>query len=278
MNNPERIETACGGHFCDEHAAFVRRALAYEAFAHAQLTCMSVRCVVGVSGEKHHFGRFVCLHLVDHALLRVDERRKLGQKHTADGREIALTLEHPCEAREIGFEPVLLLVPVGGEPQIVNHRVDVVFELGDFAAGLDLNRAGEVAFRNCGRYFRDSTDLVGEVVREQVYVASEIFPGACSAGNVGLSTEAALHTYFTRNCRHLISKRGQRIGHVVDGFRQCRDFALGVHGELLRVSSPFATAVTTLTIPLTCSVRLAAMTLTLSVKSFHVPATPETWA
>ena len=39
-----------------------------------------------------------------------------------------------------------------------------------------------------------------------------------------------------------------------------------------------ATAVTTFTMPRTCSVRLAAMTLTLSVRSFHVPATPGTCA
>ena len=42
--------------------------------------------------------------------------------------------------------------------------------------------------------------------------------------------------------------------------------------------SPSATAVTTLTMPRTCSVRLAAMTLTVSVKSFQVPATPGTSA
>ena len=42
--------------------------------------------------------------------------------------------------------------------------------------------------------------------------------------------------------------------------------------------SPLATAVTTLTMPRTCSVRLAAMTLTLSVRSFQVPATPGTSA
>ena len=42
--------------------------------------------------------------------------------------------------------------------------------------------------------------------------------------------------------------------------------------------SPFATAVTTLTMPRTCSVKLAAMTLTVSVRSFQVPATPGTSA
>src|SRR5947207_438917 len=42
--------------------------------------------------------------------------------------------------------------------------------------------------------------------------------------------------------------------------------------------SPLATAVTTFTIPRTCSVRLAAMTFTVSVRSFQVPATPGTVA
>src|SRR6516162_5461671 len=42
--------------------------------------------------------------------------------------------------------------------------------------------------------------------------------------------------------------------------------------------SPLATAVTTFTMPRTCSVRFAAITLTLSVRSFHVPATPGTCA
>ena len=42
--------------------------------------------------------------------------------------------------------------------------------------------------------------------------------------------------------------------------------------------SPFATAVTTFTMPRTCFVRFEAMTLTLSVRSFHVPLTPLTSA
>ena len=42
------------------------------------------------------------------------------------------------------------------------------------------------------------------------------------------------------------------------------------------VRLPLATAVTTLTMPRTCSVRFEAMKLTLSVRSFQVPATPRT--
>ena len=42
--------------------------------------------------------------------------------------------------------------------------------------------------------------------------------------------------------------------------------------------SPLATAVTTFTMPRTWLVRLLAITLTLSVRSFQVPATPGTTA
>ncbi len=44
------------------------------------------------------------------------------------------------------------------------------------------------------------------------------------------------------------------------------------------VRSPLATAVTTLTMPRTCVVRLLAMKFTLSVRSFQVPPTPFTSA
>src|SRR5260221_148420 len=46
----------------------------------------------------------------------------------------------------------------------------------------------------------------------------------------------------------------------------------------LRFKSPLATPVTTLAMPRTCVVRFAAIELTLSVRSFHVPATPRTCA
>ena len=47
---------------------------------------------------------------------------------------------------------------------------------------------------------------------------------------------------------------------------------------ILRDRSPRATAVVTSAMFRTCEVRLVAMALTESVRSFHVPATPVTWA
>ena len=109
-------------------------------------------------------------HLVDHALLGIDERGKFGQEHLANRRQVALALQHAGESREVGLQPVLFVVAVGGEAKIINHGVDVIFELGYFSASLDLYRTGQVAFGDGGRDFSDGADLVGEVVGEQVDV------------------------------------------------------------------------------------------------------------
>ena len=53
-------------------------------------------------------------------------------------------------------------------------------------------------------------------------------------GHVGLATQPAFHAHFARHRGHLIGEGGQRVGHVVDGFGQRRDFALGVDRQLLR--------------------------------------------
>ena len=155
------------------------------------------------------------------------------KQHASDGRQIALPLQHAGEAREVGLEPVLLVVAVGGEPQVVDHRVDVVFQFRDFAAGFHLNRTRQVALGHGGVDFGDGANLVGQVVGEQVDVAGEILPGSGGAGHVRLTTEAAFDADFASDRGHLIGEGGQRVGHVVDGFGERRDFALRVHGEFL---------------------------------------------
>ena len=120
------------------------------------------------------------------------------------------------------------------QAEVVDHRVDVVFQLRDFAAGLHLNRTRQVALGDGSRDFGDGAHLVGQIVGEQVDVAGEILPRAGGAGHVGLAAEPAFHADFARDGRDLIGKCGQRVGHVVDRFRQRRDFALGVHGQFLR--------------------------------------------
>ena len=119
---------------------------------------------MSVAGEQLEAWLIVgAFHLIDGALLSVDEGRQLGEHHLADGIEVALPLEHARELGEVGLEPVLLVVALGGETQVADHGVDVVLELGHLAAGLDLNRARQVALRHGRRDLGDGADLRRQV-------------------------------------------------------------------------------------------------------------------
>ena len=117
--------------------------------------------------------------------------------------------------------------------EVVDHRVDVVLEVGDLAARLDLNRARQVALRHGRRDLGDGAHLIGEVRREQVHVARQVLPRAGRAGHVRLAAQPAVDADFARDVGHLLGERGQRVGHVVDRLGQRRDFALGFDRQLL---------------------------------------------
>ena len=151
----------------------------------------------------------------------------------ADGGEVALALQHAGEAREVRLEPVLLGVAVGGQPQVVDHRVDVVLEVGHFAARLDLDRPREVALRHRGGDLGDRAHLVGQVGGQQVDVAGQVLPRARRARHVGLAAEASFDADLARDRRHLVGEDRERLGHVVDGVGQRRDLALRLHEEVL---------------------------------------------
>ena len=174
------------------------------------------------------------VEVIDRSLLRVDQRRELGEQHLADGVQLALALEHAGELREVGLEPVLLAVALGGLAQVGDHRVDVVLQLGDLAARLDLDRARQVALGHGGRDLGDGAHLGGEVGGEQVDVAGQVLPRAGGARDVGLTAEPAVHADFARDVGHLVGEGRERVGHVVDRVGERRDLALGLHGQPLR--------------------------------------------
>src|SRR5256885_8090461 len=57
--------------------------------------------------------------------------------------------------------------------EIVDHRVDVVLQLRDLAARVDLDRAGQIALRHRRRHLRDRADLRREIGGEEIHVRSE---------------------------------------------------------------------------------------------------------
>ena len=112
---------------------------------------------------------------------------------------------------------------------------------------------------------------------EDVDVVGQVLPRAGDAADLGLAAELALGADLLRDARHLRGEGAELIDHDVDRALQLEDLALGVDGDLLRQVAvgdggrdvgDVAHLV----------VRFAARTLTLSVRSFHVPETPRTSA
>ena len=185
-----------------------------------------------IGGQILRPGR-VRVHLIDDTLVRVDERHELAEQQLADGRQVALPLQHAGEPCEVGLQPVLLGVAVGRQPQVVDHRVDVVLELGHLAARVDLNRPRQVALGHGRRDFRDGADLRGEVRGQQVDVAGQVLPRAGGAGHVGLTAKPPFDADLARDRRDLVGKGRQRSGHVVDRVGERRDLALGLDRQVL---------------------------------------------
>ena len=131
---------------------------------------MAIFTIICKCGQENHPGSLVGFHLIDHALLCVHQGRQLRQQHPTDGRQITLPLQHAGEAGQVGLEPILLRVAVGREPQVVDHRVDVVFQVCEFAAGFYLDRSRQIALGHGRRDLCDRAHLVRQVIGEQVHV------------------------------------------------------------------------------------------------------------
>src|SRR4030095_2890642 len=112
-----------------------------------------------------------------------------------------------------------------GSAQILDHRVDVVFELHDLAARVHLNFTREVALGDRGGDIGDGADLGRQVGGEKIDVVGQVFANPAGAGNVCLAAQSSFDTHFARDRGDLLGKDRQRAGHAVDSFRQGGDFA-----------------------------------------------------
>ena len=166
-------------------------------------------------------------------MLGGDHRGKFRQNQPADGEQVFLPLEHAAELGEVGFQPVLLGVFVGGVLEVADHLVDVVFECRHLAAGLHRDEPCQIALRHSRRDFGDGAHLAGQVGGQLVHVVGEIFPGTGGTGHAGLAAEAAFDTHLAGHRGHLVGEGGEGVDHAVDRFGKGRNFALGFHGEFL---------------------------------------------
>src|SRR6185312_7817926 len=122
----------------------------------------------------------------------------------------------------------------GERVELVDHRVDGVFQLEDFAADVDRDLAREVAAGDRGGDVGDVADLGGEVAAHRVHGVGEVLPGAGDAGNDRLAAELAIGADLARHARHFRGERAKLVHHRVDGFLQLQDLAANVDRDLFR--------------------------------------------
>ncbi len=121
----------------------------------------------------------------------------------------------------------------GGErTELVDHRIDGVLELENFAASIDRDAGRQIAFGDGGGHFGDVANLVGQVAGHVVDTVRQILPGAGHAVHFGLTAQLAFSSDFARNARNFGRERAELIDHGVDGVLELENFAARVDGDL----------------------------------------------
>ena len=86
--------------------------------------------------------------------------------------------------------------------ELVDHDVDGVLELEDFALHVDGDLLRQVAARDGGRHLGDVADLAGQVAGHQVHAVGQVGPGAGDAFDLRLAAELAFGADFARDAGH----------------------------------------------------------------------------
>ena len=175
-------------------------------------------------------------HVGDVAHLRGQVRRHevdvVGQvlpgsrhaRHLRLAAELAFGADLAGDAGDFGSKRV----------ELIDHRVDGVLQLENFAFDVDGDLARQVAAGDGGRDLGDVAHLGGQVAGHRVHVVGQILPGAGDAGHVGLAAEAAFGADLAGNARHFAGEAVELVDHRVDGFFELQDLAAHVDGDLAR--------------------------------------------
>ena len=150
-----------------------------------------------------------------------------GTRHTRHLRlaaELAFGAHLPRHAGDFG----------GKRVELIDHRVDGVLQLEDFAAHVDGDFAGKIAAGDRGGDLRDVAHLRGEVAAHRIDRVGEVLPGPGDARHDRLTAELTVGAHLARHARDFRSKRAQLVHHGVDGFLELQNLAAHVDGDLFR--------------------------------------------
>jgi hypothetical protein len=228
-----------------------------------------VQVAVGDGGhdlhDAAHLVRQVRRHDVD--VVREALPRAGHALHLGLAAELALGADLARDARDLGGEGV----------ELVDHRVDGLLELQHLAAHVDGDLARQVAVGDGRGDLGDVADLRREVAGHRVDVLVSSFhapatPGTCAWPPSFPSVPTSRATRVTS------APNALSWSTIVLMVSLSWRISPRTSTVILRDRSPSAMAVATSAMLRTWAVRLPAIELTLSVRSFQTPLTPFTWA
>src|SRR5262249_37127757 len=118
--------------------------------------------------------------------------------------------------------------------QLVDHRIDGVFELEDLAADVDGDLLRQVAHSDRDRDIGDVADLSRKVAGHHVDRLGQVLPRSGDAGDDRLAAELAFGADLARDAPDLGREGVQVVVHRVDSGFQLEDLVADVDGDLLR--------------------------------------------
>ena len=117
---------------------------------------------------------------------------------------------------------------IGERGQGVDHAVDGVGQLGDFALGFEHQLSLQIAVGHGGHDLGDAANLGGQVGGHEVDVVGEILPGAGHAFHFGLAAQFPFGADFAGDAGDFAGEGVELIHHGVDGVLQLQNLAAHV--------------------------------------------------
>ena len=142
-----------------------------------------------------------------------------GATHAGHHRlaaEAAFGADFSGHARHLGRE----------RPELVDHRIDGLLELQDFAAHVDRDFLGKVSVRHGNRHVGDVTNLGGEIARHLVDRLGKVFPHPRHAPHLRLAAELALGPYLAGHASDLRGEDRELFDHRIDQLCRPQELAL----------------------------------------------------
>src|SRR6185437_13036076 len=143
--------------------------------------------------------------------------------HQRLAAELAFSADLAGDARHFAGEGV----------ELIDHRVDGILKLENFAADIDRDLLRQVAIGDCGGHLGDVAHLGGQVARHRIDALGQVLPGAGDAKHVGLAAQPAVGADLAGDARHFAGKGVELVDHRVQRFLELEDFAGHVHRDLL---------------------------------------------